>query len=401
MGTVNVIKMDEVIWSFEELIKLKDNEIISLAEELLSEKIPSLEKVSLIKQVLLFKDFHRPYKHLVGLIKALREEKEEKGDLKKQIEHFKKVASAKRATIFKIALSEASLKIYHRLKALSYTDLLPYLPIHGEFLDLILIGGHSTILSFRRLKDDLLNSGILKNSFSARAVAVSSVAYAYDVVIEKFLEEDREEVKKYNEILRKHKVIPYTLAEELDGFEELKKELKERELGEMDYGEFKTNEKLKEEIIERRKALAEEVYKVASGMLAGFILRFYLEKGKTQRMVERPFPSLRVSITPEIASWIADKLGNKRIVDLLLEKRNMEGKIPSRELSIALVAKHLGTEFAVKYFKVNKEEVEEAKSILESLSGKGGEFLRMLEEEKRVKDTKRNRDSFEEDKDEN
>ena len=85
-------------------------------------------------------------------------------------------------------------------------------------------------------------------------------------------------------------------------------------------------------------------------------------------------------------------------MEVLLEKKRLEKLAPSREISMALLAKHIGEGFSAKYFKTSEEEVREAAKVLEALQGKGGAFLRAVEEEEGVDDSEGRGEDLEEDK---
>ncbi|MCC7552749.1 DUF530 domain-containing protein [Candidatus Micrarchaeota archaeon] len=363
---------------------------------------------------------------------------EESADLKKQLSVLKYYEYIKRITLLRVKIALSSFLILRKLRELD-PEIIPHLPIDGNHISRIIKSGKYGLNAFTRMntllsgkdmpqyliakveyeengkrihksirvikKDNLeerikkdfgKNARVIKTrivkqpglitSDSARiSIILSFVSKASQEVKQIMNEQEQGKIREYNELLRKNKLIPDSRLDLVEGFENVKSELIERNFLVQTEEELTMDEELKSQITKRNSLGNLLTEKKAIRDLLLTIYKFYILNSKTQRQENNLLPTL--TIEPEESHLEVFNIlehGENKIENatkILKQKLEYENLIPRMDPKIFgasfFVYKSNNMDWGIKFFNISNEDltagINEIKLVLEK--GRGKEFL--------------------------
>lgn len=391
----------------------------------------SIKRLQKLKERMIQFGFDSPFKPFLSMpsfLSSLNDQElseEEAQDIRKHLSYFRYRAFLKKSLLRQVQLSIAAHKLYRALKSNGMTDLLAYIPLRGNHVDLIIRYGLDSLFAYKHLSDLLAkhadekifykvkiktNKGIeekkvqtlegLKGIVSSRRVARSrkiisstSVSICYITAVATYAcstldheEEASELLKSYNQTLKSHGILPFVLMDRVEGFEQVKEDLLKKGFMVESNGALAVIPELEAELLEARRRRIAKLNQIAMLLFLTPLLRFYLLKSSKQRQSNPFVPSLEPNPSSSqisIFSALADKeLSLKGIEKALAEKFKYERAVDNQTiLSAALLKEHtsVSTKWVADFFSIAPEEVEDACSWYSSLRGGRGErFLKEL-----------------------
>ncbi|MGB9719107.1 MAG: DUF530 family protein [Candidatus Anstonellales archaeon] len=335
------------------------------------EKDPSIQELEALREEMLLRRFNAPFR---ALLRITREElgensAEELADLRKQASFFRYVAMLKKSTLARVRVALSAKKIKQNIP---YEDFTNYLPTDGNYVKNLVSSGANGIMVFKELEDGVKQ--FFKSTSVKKALLSAIVLYSAEGVKNEVGENEKDErVIEYNSILRKHKIVPYSRVEHIEGFEELKQELQEK--GFFESGEMKRE--FAEKIEERKRMIRREVRKRSFLLTFVPIAKFYLRETRESAKRNKIYPGL-VSEPDEKA--ISNFVSIKEFTGMDFAKIISERmEYYDYDVGAAIVAKEKGVGWACEFLKMGEEEVKKQIEIYEALKGgRGREFLERI-----------------------
>jgi hypothetical protein len=238
----------------------------------------------------------------------------------------------------------------------------------------------------RVIKTRIVKQPGLITSDSARiSIILSFVSKASQEVKQIMNEQEQGKIREYNELLRKNKLIPDSRLDLVEGFENVKSELIERNFLVQTEEELTMDEELKSQITKRNSLGNLLTEKKAIRDLLLTIYKFYILNSKTQRQENNLLPTL--TIEPEESHLEVFNIlehGENKIENatkILKQKLEYENLIPRMDPKIFgasfFVYKSNNMDWGIKFFNISNEDltagINEIKLVLEK--GRGKEFL--------------------------
>ncbi len=295
-----------------------------------------------IRKEMLRRRFQRPLIMIKKTVDAdvVESDADEYVDRGKQARIIREAANVK-----KTALDMVRAAIYSHGLRQALDKLKPYVPPAGDYISTLLPLRYNAILVYKRLLHLLSSYGItveetrylvedlgvvygakeeelelikefvkieetrtkklvkplIRIKLVRKLLAAAAVSYANEQLPSK--SEEGDELKRYNEILAKHHILPYTIIDAHEGHEALKDELAREGFGYWEDETFFTNPKLVEHIKSLKSSRFELLLDKASKVLAEELLRVYRDGLQLPGMVKKPtLPQLMVllALNPDI-----------------------------------------------------------------------------------------------------
>jgi Zn-finger domain-containing protein len=336
----------------------------------------NMEELIAMRDDMVTLGFNSPFSSILLATQRENEERcaEEMADIKKQITNIKYIARLKLFTLNRIRIAIAAHRVAFSFQKIGKTELIPFLPLGGDYIRLLALSGNNGILAYRTLMDAFSNKksemekvtvlvefekdgkkekkefslsnnrGIkekirriygdkakvlsakksppcipLIKSRAARVSLLSAIVFFASEKVRKQMEEEERENKKlslYGSIMRKHRLLPEMSIESVEGFEEAKKELEKEGLLTHDGIDWRMDEELREHIKFRDRRWKQLLFSHSSELLLSEILKFYITTGSAERQSDNLFPSLAVHPTEKqlgvlnFLKWTALELPN-------------------------------------------------------------------------------------------
>ncbi|MEM2963664.1 MAG: DUF530 family protein [Candidatus Anstonellales archaeon] len=428
--------MDTLFSSFHLIAEA--NSLLDEISESRTVSVENLNTLSNFRSQMLAQGFSAPFSVLLAITQKEMDYSAEadKDDQKKQLSYIKYISNLKKFTLNRVRVAHAAHIIALRLGE-SY--LLPYLPLGGNHISMLVKGGEYAIKSYKLLmellsehyspymqtiatieytqggqkkietlklnsqahlserirriygpdakliKTELMRakSSIIKNRSSKVAISCAiSLAVVEEIKGKEGYAGDK--LKIYNAILRRYGISPNVRIDLVEGFRRTKEELSAFGFGTFISDTFVLNPDIIKELNSIKLYSDQAVDKRSKEKLCECLFRVYATTNASERKSRSPIPSLS-SVPDESQLAILDISGGigsiKKPSLAILEKIASEEKsagISSREFGMGFICSKYGleTEESMKLFSASREEIENSVQKVSSLfEGRGAAFL--------------------------
>ena len=348
----------------------------------------TIEQLIKLEEELIKANFNAPLKPMAKIKQEIERSEEDIKDIKKHLAYFRHLAFLKKSILRQLKIAIAARKLQSTIKS----DLKYYVPIDGNYILRLIEAGEYSVVVYKRINDlfdkyakeevryvgeekvkkKIVRNRIIRSKAMRVAISTAIATYSFDSV----KIEESERLKEYNNIIKQYGIIENSFVEFIDGFEELKEELKDKGFLKAN-GE--TDEGIAKEILTIKRKQFKEAEKRAVLLFLSPLIKFYLTKTRAEREKEPLYPGLKV-VPDEYNLAMFEEIGQydkelKGISKAIKEKLEVEEFDSSVENSCKLITKYTDKdiEWACKYLGGDKTKVmsekdeERAKKFIEEL----------------------------------
>lgn len=430
-------------------MNLPSMSLVQQLEDVLKDTRPfksdNIQKIEEIREGMLFAGFNAPFK---GILQRTMEEAKdldeaEWADLKKQISYFKEIANLKKYSLARASISLYAHKLSQHFLEMGYADIVEHTPLDGNHIGILMESGGEGILAYRTIMDRMdmmadvsrcfqvkVDSGgethtvqvedkeridykvarmfgleavvkevkpSLKRKpiIASKGTRISLVAAIVNYIaksVEKELEDEEQgEIKKYNDYMRKKKLRQDVRVDQVEGYDELKKELAEQGFLSKKDGEYKMGKELAGEIGKRKSERRNKILERSTMLLLAPMFKFYLTTPREQRKKKNLYPGMAVvpsNSQMRIFTFLYEADEELPATTILRKKMEIEElgvRIDNRKLGAALLLEEGGKneEWVSEFLEMGVDEVKGSRMLLKSIEkgGKGEEFLKRIKKD--------------------
>ncbi len=429
-------------------MNLPSMSLVQQLEDILKDARPfkseNIQRIGEVREGMLFAGFNAPFK---GILQRTMEEAKdmdeaEWADLKKQVSYFKQIANLKKYSLARASIALSAHKLSQHFLEMGYADIVEHTPLDGNHIGVLMESGGEGILAYRTIMDrmDLMadvsrcfqvkvDSGgeihtvqvedkeridykvarmfgleavvkevkpslkrklIIASKGTRISLVAAIVNYIAKTVVWELEEEEKGEIKKYNDYMRGKGLRPDVRVDQVEGYEELKKELAEKGLLSKNDGEYTMGKNLAAEIGKRKSERRNKILERSTMLLLAPMFKFYLTTPREQRKKSNLYPGMAVvpsNSQMRIFTFLyeADGLPATTILRKKMEIEEMGVRIDNKKLGAALLLEEGGKDekWVSEFLGMGLEEVKGSRMLLKSIEkeGKGGEFLKRVKKE--------------------
>ncbi|MEM4367188.1 MAG: DUF530 family protein [Candidatus Anstonellales archaeon] len=387
----------------------------------------NIEKLRVLKEQMLQMGFDSPFKPMLSLPSFDDEEmsEAEAHDVKKHLSYFRYRAFLKKSLLRQVQLSIAAHKVYKALESYGAPDILPYIPLKGNHVDMFIRYGIDSLLVYKHLSSLLskhadeeyyyivnlktkkgiearkvqrlkgLKEVVSSKRFvrSKKLISSTPISISYLTAIATYTSSSVPEesgisdsLRSYNQVLKEHGIVPFVFMDKVEGFEHVKEALAKKGFMLEQKDDFILSPKIEAELREVRRRRMEKLKQVATLLFLTPLLKFYLLKSRRQRESNPLIPSIETEPSSNqlsIFSALAEEEARlKGIEKALSEKLMLEKAVKDQQrLAVSLLKVHtsLPSTWIADFCSVNVEYVEKVQPWHSFIKGGRGErFLKEL-----------------------
>jgi hypothetical protein len=424
--------------------------LIQQLEDVLKDARPynpeNIGKIEEIRENMLQSGFNAPFK---GIMQRSMDEARDLGeaewaDLKKQISYFRQVANLKKYSLARASVALSAHKLSDNFLRMGYSDIVEHGPLDGNHIRLLMETGNEGILAYRTLMDRFEMMSDSSNCFSVKveykgekhtitiedkeridfkvarmfgieaqvldvkssvkrrpiitskgtrvSLVSSIVSYVSLDVERKLAANEKGKLKEYNDFLRGKGLRPDVLVDRVEGYLELKEEMRKLKLLGRENGKYVLDGAIASEIMRRRKERGGEILKRSTMLLLVPMFRFYLSSPKEKRRKENLYPGMVVSPTnSQIRIFtflyeLDEELPASAILRKKMEIEEKGARVDHMKLAAGLLLSETkkGEKWVADFLKMDVSEVRKSAIMFKSMEkdGRGGEFLKRIKDKK-------------------
>ena len=430
-------------------MNLPSMSLVQKLEDILKDARPfkkdNIQKIEEVREGMLFAGFNAPFK---GTLQRTMEEAKdmdeaEWADLKKQISYFKQIANLKKYSLARASVALSAHKLSEHFLEMGYADIVEHTPLDGNHIGVLMDSGGEGILAYRTIMDRMdmmadvsrcfqvkVDSGgemhtvqvenkeridykvarmfgleavvkevkpslKRKQIIASKGTRISLVAAIVNYIsktVEKELETGEQgEIQKYNDYMRKKGLRPDVRVDQVEGYDELKKELAEQGLLSKKDGEYTMEKSLASEIGKRKSERRNKILERSTMLLLAPMFKFYLTTPREQRKKKNMYPGMAVvpsNSQMRVFTFLYEADGDLPATTILRKKMEIEEmgvRIDNRKLGAALLLEEgeKDAEWVSEFLGMGLEDVKNSRTLLKSIDkeGKGGEFLKRIKKD--------------------
>lgn len=406
----------------------------------------NMGKIEEIRESMLQAGFNAPFK---GIMQRSMDEARDLGeaewaDLKKQISYFRQVANLKKYSLARASVALSAHKLSENFLRMGYSDIVEHGPLDGNHIRILMETGNEGILAYRTLMDRFEMMSDASNCFSVkveykgerhtitiedreridfkvarmfgieaqvldvkssvkrrpiitskgtRISLVSSIVNYVSLDIERKLASmEKGKLKEYNDFLRGKGLRPDVLVDKVEGYPELKEEMRKKGLLGRENGRYVLDGAVASEILRRRKERGAEILKRSTMLLLVPMFRFYLSAPKEKRRKENLYPGMVV--TPSNSQIrlftflyeLDEELPASAILRKKMEIEEKGARMDHKKLAAGLLLSETkkGEKWIADFLKMDVSEVKKSGAMFDSMGkeGRGGDFLKRIKDKK-------------------
>ncbi|MCP4647008.1 MAG: DUF530 domain-containing protein [bacterium] len=430
-------------------MNLPSMSLVQKLEDILKDAKPfkkeNIQRIEEVREGMLFAGFNAPFKGILQrtMDEAKDMDEAEWADLKKQVSYFKQIANLKKYSLARASVSLSAHKLSEHFLEMGYADIVEHTPLDGNHIGVLMESGGEGILAYRTIMDRMdmmadvsrcfqvkVDSGgemhtvqvenkeridykvarmfgleavvkevkpslkrkpIIASKGTRISLVAAIVNYIAKTVERELEDEEQGEIKKYNDYMRGKGLRPDVRVDQVEGYDEFKKELAEQGLLSKKGGEYTMGKGLAGEIGKRKSERRNKILERSSMLLLAPMFKFYLTTPREQRKKSNLYPGM--AVTPSnsqmrIFSFLyeADEgLPATTILRKKMEIEEMGVRIDNMKLGAALLLEEgeKNEEWVSKFLGMDVEEVKASRMLLKSIEkdGKGGEFLKRIKKD--------------------
>ncbi|MBD3398223.1 DUF530 domain-containing protein [Candidatus Micrarchaeota archaeon] len=402
-------------------------------------------KLEEVRERMITAGFNAPFKGI--LQKTMEEAKDmdeaEWTDLKKQISYFKQIANLKKYSLARASVALSAHRLSGHFLEMGYADIVEHTPLDGNHIGILMEAGAEGILAYRTIMDRMdmmadvsrcfqvkVKSGgethtvqiedkeridykvarmfgmeavvtevkpslkrkpIIGSKGTRISLVAAIVNYISKNVEDGLLGKEQGKLREYNQYMRGKGLRPDVRIDQVEGYEEIKKELAKKGVLESKGGEYRMGKEMAKEIDQRKKERRDKILERSTMLLLSPMFKFYLTTPREQRKKSNLYPGMAVvPSNSQIRVFMflheADEgLPATSILRKKMEMEEMGVRVDNRKLAAAILLQESekSPEWIAEFLGMSTGEVNASKVLLKSMEkeGKGGEFLKRIKKD--------------------